>query len=151
MKVIQGVEELQTYLGQEVGVSDWLTITQERVDEFARATGDNQWIHTDPVRAKAESPFGNTIAHGFLTLSLAPRLSYDTYRIEGVKMALNYGLNKVRFTSHVTTNSRVRMRVTLLTLEATKGGFKITTRVTFEVEGHDKPACVADTLAVLYF
>ncbi|MBC7921488.1 MAG: MaoC family dehydratase [Ferruginibacter sp.] len=151
MKVIQGIEELRTYLGKEVGVSDWLTITQERVDEFARATGDNQWIHTDPVRAKAELPYGNTIAHGFLTLALAPRFSYDTYRIEGLKMTLNYGLNKVRFTSHVTTNSRVRMRVTLLALETTKGGFKTTTQVTFEVEGQHKPVCVAEALAVLYF
>lgn len=151
MKVIQGIEELRTYLGQEVGVSDWLTITQERIDGFARATGDDQWIHTDPVRAKAELPYGNTIAHGFLTLSLAPYFTYQTYRIEGVKMALNYGLDKVRFTSHVTTNRRVRMRTALLALEATKGGFKITTRVTFEVEGQVKPVCVADALAMLYF
>ena len=151
MEVIQGIEALRTYLGREVGVSDWLTITQERVDEFARATGDDQWIHVDPTRAKAELPYGNTIAHGFLTLSLAPRFSRDIYRIEGVRMVLNYGLDRVRFTSHVTTDSRVRMRATLLSLEETKGGFKTTTQVTFEVEGQSKPVCVANALAVLYF
>ncbi|MES2731935.1 MAG: MaoC family dehydratase [Bacteroidota bacterium] len=150
MIIIQGIAGLKEYLGKEIGVSDWLTITQERINEFAHATGDHQWIHTDPARATAELPYKNTIAHGFLTLSLAPHFLHEIYQVEGIKMAINYGLNNVRFTAPVVTNSLLRMRASLIEIENKAGGCKTTSRLTFEVEGKNKPVCLADTLTVFY-
>jgi acyl dehydratase len=150
MQIINGIPELKGFIGKEIGVSEWLTITQERILAFAQATNDHQWIHTDPERARAQLPYGNTIAHGFLTLSLAPHFLHEIYRMEGIRMAINYGLNNVRFTSPVVTESRLRMRASLLSVEDVPGGFKATTTLTFEVEGKNKPVCVAETLTIFY-
>ena len=150
MKIIQGIAGLKEYVGKEIGVSDWLPITQERIDAFAGATNDHQWIHTDPEKARAELPYGNTIAHGFLTLALAPQFMQEIYRIEGIRMAINYGLDSVRFTSPVVTGSQLRMRAQLIQAADIPGGCKATTRVSFEVEGKNKPVCVADTLTIFY-
>ena len=150
MNITQGITGLKEYVGQEIGVSDWLVITQERIDAFAQATNDHQWIHTNPEKARAELPYGNTIAHGFLTLALAPHFVQEIYRIEGIRMAINYGLNSVRFTSPVVTGSLLRMRARLVQAEDMAGGCKATTRVSFEVEGKNKPVCVADTLTIFY-
>jgi acyl dehydratase len=150
MNIIQGITGLKEYVGKEIGVSDWLAITQERIDAFAQATNDHQWIHTNPEKARAELPYGNTIAHGFLTLALAPHFMHEIYRIEGIRMAINYGLNSVRFTSPVVTGSLLRMRAQLVQAEDMAGGCKATTRVSFEVEGKNKPVCVADTLTIFY-
>jgi acyl dehydratase len=150
MNIIQGIAGLKEYVGKEIGVSDWLAITQERIDAFAQATNDHQWIHTNPEKARAELPYGNTIAHGFLTLALAPHFMQEIYRIEGIRMAINYGLNSVRFTSPVVTGSLLRMRARLVQTEDMAGGCKATTRVSFEVEGKNKPVCVADTLTIFY-
>lgn len=136
--------ELESRIGQEIGVSEWLEITQERIDQFAAATGDRQWIHTDPVRA-AGSPFGSTIAHGFLTLSLLSIFAGETVSLEG-KHRLNYGLNRLRFTSPVKVGSRVRGRFTLQSLTRIEGGYQITYTATVEIEGSTKPALVAEWL-----
>ena len=133
-------------VGQEVGVSDWLEITQERVNQFAEATGDHQWIHVDVERAKA-GPFGAPIAHGFLTLSLLPKLVESALEIRGSRMGVNYGLNKVRFTAPVPVGSRVRSRSTLLEAKPIEnGGYQLTWQVTIELEGSPKPACVAESI-----
>lgn len=139
------------FVGKELGVSDWFEIDQARINEFADCTGDHQWIHVDVERAKRESPFGTTIAHGYLTLSLLPMLHHTIGTIPGgVKQALNYGLDKVRFIAPVKAGARIRDRAVLLAAED-KGGGRIltTTRHTVEIEGEDKPALVADTLAML--
>ena len=133
-----------------MGNSEWLTVTQEHIDKFAQATGDHQWIHVEPARA-AEGPFGRTIAHGFLTLSLLSALSDQVYRIDNVRMGVNYGLNKVRFTSPVPVGSRVRAVMDLLRAEDVKdGGVQITTTVTIEIEGSERPALVAEWLVRRY-
>lgn len=150
MHIIQGIVGLKEYVGKELGVSGWLPITQERIDAFARATNDQQWIHTDPEKARTELPYGNTIAHGFLTLALAPQFMQEIYRLEGIRMAINYGLDSVRFTSPVVTGSQLRMRAQLIQVADVPGGCKATTRVRFEVEGKSKPVCVADTLTIFY-
>lgn len=139
------------YVGKELGVSDWFTIDQARINTFADCTGDHQWIHVDVERAQRESPFGATIAHGYLTLSLLPMLQYSIGTIpSGVKQALNYGLDKLRFIAPVKAGARIRDRAVLLAAED-KGGGRIltTTRHTVEIEGEEKPALVADTLAML--
>ena len=141
--------ELVAAVGTLIGTGDWITVDQQRIDLFAEATGDHQWIHVDPERA-AEGPFGGTIAHGFLTLSLIPVLVQDVYRTEGVRMGVNYGLNKVRFPSPVRSGSRVRASVTVLSADEVPGGHQITTQVTVEIEGGAKPACVAETVVRLY-
>ncbi|MFI6364035.1 MaoC family dehydratase [Nocardia sp. NPDC050630] len=148
MKVFNGIGELEQAVGTHLGYSEWHTVTQEQIDLFAEATGDHQWIHVDPERA-AQGPFGTTIAHGYLTLSLLPQLVWQVYRVDGVKMGINYGSNKVRFPSPVPSGSRVRAGVELVKLEPTKAGVQVTARVTIEREGGDKPACIAEALSVL--
>lgn len=132
--------------GQEIGVSDWLEITQDRINQFADATGDHQWIHVDPERA-AKGPFGKTIAHGFMTLALLPRLQHQMYTVNGIKLAINYGLNKVRFPAPVPVGSRVRAKSSLVNVEDLgDGAVQATVSTTVEVEGSDKPACVAESV-----
>lgn len=151
-RVIHGLEELKTLVGQVLGTGDWSTITQEQVQLFADATGDHQWLHTDPERAKTESPYGTTIAHGFLTLSLCPMLTQSVFTIEGIKMGVNYGLNRVRFPSAVKVGSRIRLTSQLLELkENSEGGATVTYKQTVQVEDQDRPACVAEMIARLYF
>ena len=150
MKTFRNLAELPALVGQEVAVSDWLTITQEQVNLFAQATGDHQWIHVDVERAKA-GPFGATIAHGFLTLSLIPRFFETSMEIRNTRMGVNYGLNKVRFTSPVPVGSRLRARIKLLDCQPVdNGGMQMTWQVTVEREGSDKPACVAESLTRRY-
>lgn len=148
MRTFQGLDEFEKAVGTHLGYSDWHTITQKQIDLFAEATGDHQWIHTDPERAK-DGPFGTTIAHGYLTLSLLPQLVWQVYSIEGLTMAVNYGSNKVRYPSPVPVDSRVRAGVELVALDRGPGGSRATIRVTIERDGGDKPACVAETVSVL--
>ena len=147
--VINGLAELKSKVGEELGVSDWIDVTQESIDAFAEVTGDHQWIHVDPERAK-QSPFGGTIAHGYYTLSLAPRFSYDMFKFEGFAFGVNYGLNRVRFPAPMPVGERVRMRARLASLEEIPGGAQLTTELTFEREGGEKPVCVAESLARVY-
>ena len=150
MKTFHSYSEVSACVGQEVAVTDWITITQEQVNLFAQATGDHQWIHVDPERAKA-GPFGAPIAHGFLTLSLLPQFFEGTFKIEGAKMGVNYGLNRVRFMAPVPVNSRLRARMTLQAAERIEpAGIQMTWLVTVEREGSDKPACVAESVARSY-
>ena len=141
--------DLREAVGTELGVSDWIEIDQERIDRFAEATGDHQWIHVDPVRAAA-SPFGSTIAHGFLTLSLLPAIGDQLIQVEEVRMGVNYGVNKVRFPASVPVGSRVRGRVELVEVTDVAGGVQIVTKVTVEREGGDKPVCVAESVSRLF-
>ncbi len=149
MRTINGVDELRALVGQELGVSDWHEVTQEAVDAFADVTGDHQWIHVDPERAK-DTPFGGTIAHGYFTLSLLPKFSYELFEFSGFAFGLNYGLNRVRFPAPLPVGSKVRMRATLKAVDEIPGGAQITTEATFEREGGDKPVCVAESLARVY-
>ena len=140
------IDELQKLTGQEIGISDWLEVTQQRIDQFAEATGDHQWIHTDPERAQ-QSPLGGTIAHGFLTLSLVSILAHQAIHLEGdFAHRLNYGLNRVRFTAPVKSGSRIRGRFTLQSIADIAGGFQITYAATIEIEHSEKPALVAEWL-----
>ncbi len=148
--IIIGVAQLEERVGQEIGVGDWIEMTQDRVDRFADATGDRQWIHVDRARAGTESPFNGTIAHGFLTLSLASVMLRNAITITGVTMAINYGLNRVRFTGPVPTGSKVRGRFTLAAIEDTGGGRQATWAIVIEREGEQKPACVAEWLVRYY-
>jgi acyl dehydratase len=150
MKIISGLDELRTYVGKEIGVSNWCEVSQEMINAFADATGDHQWIHVDVARAKQDSPYGGPIAHGFLTLSLTPKLMWEVYKVDGVKMGVNYGVNKVRFPAPVPAGSRVRAHVKLLELQEIEGGAQAITQVTFEREGNDKPVCVAETVSRWY-
>ena len=147
---IKNTAELANYAGKEVGISDWLEVSQDRIDEFAEATEDRQWIHIDPERAAHESPFKTTIAHGFLTLSLLSVLTKSAISVGGVRMGINYGLNRVRFVSPVPAGARIRGRFTLATLEEIKGGVQSTWNVTVEREGSEKPCCVAEWLVRYY-
>jgi acyl dehydratase len=149
MLTLTGLDQVNDYVGKELGVSDWHLVTQEQIDEFARVTGDDQWIHVDVERAR-ESPFGGTIAHGYYTLSLAPRFSYAMFKIDGFAFGVNYGLNRVRFPAPMPVGERVRMRATLKSVEEIPGGAQITTELTFEREGGEKPVCVAESLARVY-
>jgi acyl dehydratase len=149
MLTLNGLDEVKDHIGKELGVSDWLEVTQEKIDRFAEVTGDDQWIHIDPERAK-QSPFGGTIAHGYYTLSLAPRFSYDMFKFEGFAFGVNYGLNRVRFPSPMPVGGKVRMRAALKSVEEIPGGAQITTELTFEREGGEKPVCVAETLSRVY-
>jgi acyl dehydratase len=146
---LDGIDDIKARIGQELGVSDWHEVTQQEIDAFADATGDHQWIHVDPVRA-SETPFGGTIAHGYYTLSLAPRFSYELYEVKNVAFALNYGLNKVRFPAPLPVGSKVRMRAAIASVEDIPGGIQMATALTFEREGGDKPVCVAETLVRVY-
>ena len=143
------LDSLQALVGQDIGTSDWATISQAQINQFAQATGDHQWIHTDPVRAAA-GPFGSTVAHGFLTLSLVPMLFESAFAIADVKMGINYGLNRVRFTAPVPAGGRVRARFLLLSFEPLPGGAQLTVQATLELEGSAKPACVAETVSRRY-
>ena len=145
MRVFNGVDELRAAKGSQVGTSDWIEVEQDRINLFADATDDHQWIHVDVDKAK-DGPFGTTIAHGFLTLSLLPKLISQVYRVDGVKMGINYGLNKVRFTAPLPVGSRVRGSVELADVSDVEGGVQITTKVTVEVEGSERPALVAEWL-----
>jgi acyl dehydratase len=149
MLTLNGLDEVKAYAGKELGVSEWLLVTQEKINEFAEVTGDDQWIHIDVERAK-QSPFGGTIAHGYYTLSLAPRFSYDMFTFEGFAFGVNYGLNRVRFPAPMPVGEKVRMRAVLKSVEDIPGGAQITTELTFEREGADKPVCVAESLARVY-
>lgn len=141
--------DLQPLVGQEIGLSDWLTVDQRRIDRFAEATDDHQWIHVDPVRAAA-GPFGATVAHGFLTLSLLPPLFASGFHIGGIGMGINYGLNRVRFPAPVRVGSRLRGRFRLLAYESLEGGAQLTVEVTVELDGSRKPACVAESVTRRY-
>jgi acyl dehydratase len=148
-RTIDGIDGLKALAGEHLGYSEYLEITQERVNLFADATGDHQWIHVDVERAKA-GPFGGPIAHGYLTLSLGPALAPEIYRVEGVKMAVNYGTAKVRFPSPVPVGSKLRLGVTLLEVTEVSGGIQTKLEFSFEVEGAPKPSCVAEVLFRLY-
>lgn len=147
MRTIATLQELKGMVGQEVAVSDWVEISQERINMFAEATGDHQWIHIDTERSKNESPYGTTVAHGFLTLSLLPMLTQNAMEVSDVKMGLNYGLNKVRFPAPVPVGSRLRARMTLLSTEDIPGGAQMVWQVTIERDGGDKPVCVAESIS----
>jgi len=146
MKHYAHLADLQALVGQELGHSDWLLVDQARIDLFAQATGDHQWIHTDPARAAA-GPFGATVAHGFLTLSLLPALFETGFAIDDVRMGVNYGLNRVRFPAPVRSGSRLRGRFKLLSYEPLAGGAQLTVESTIELEGSAKPACVAESVS----
>lgn len=141
--------DMAALVGQDIGASDWVPVDQARINQFAQATGDHQWIHLDPVRAAA-GPFGAPIAHGFLTLSLLPMLFESSFVVEDVRMGVNYGLNRVRFVSPVRVGSRVRGRFKLLSFEPLEGGAQLTVEATIELEGSAKPACVAETVSRRY-
>jgi acyl dehydratase len=150
MKTFENLSDLPAFVGQEVAVSDWLTITQEQVNLFAQATGDHQWIHVDVEKARA-GPFGGPIAHGFLTLSLLPKFFETSFAIRNSRMGVNYGLNKVRFTAPVPVGCRLRARMKLLACERIENdGVQMTWQVTVEREGSDKPACIAESLSRRY-
>jgi acyl dehydratase len=155
MSAEAALAKLSAQVGAEIHVGDWIAIDQARIDAFAAATGDFQWIHTDPARAAHESPWKRTVAHGFLTLSLLPLLRGVSQggeeRYPGVRRIVNYGLNRVRFTNAVVEGSRVRGRARLVAVEAFKGGLQVTEEITIEIDGHTRPACVAETIARLYF
>ena len=149
MLTINGVEEMRARLGEELGISDWHEVTQEDINTFADVTGDDQWIHVNQERAK-ETPFGGTTAHGYYTLSLAPRFSEQILTLEGFAFGINYGLNKVRFPAPLPVGSRVRMKAKVADVEPIPGGAQLALELTFEHEGGEKPVCVAETLARVY-
>jgi acyl dehydratase len=149
MKTITGLDELRDAKGETLGTSDWHEVTQEAIDAFADVTGDHQWIHVDRERAK-DTPFGGTIAHGYYTLALAPMLTGQVMALDGFAMVINYGANRVRFPAPVPVGSRVRVTVKVADLEDSPGGAQLTLELTFEVEGGEKPVCVAETLMRVY-
>jgi acyl dehydratase len=155
MGLAEVLTDLKGKIGEETHVSDWLPVTQELVDMFANATGDKQWIHVDEQRAKAESPYGSTIAHGYLTLSLYPMLrglvNSDEPIFPGVTNVINYGLNKLRFTNAVKVGSKIRARCSLISIEEVKNSLQLTEQYTVEIEGQERPACVAECIMRLYF
>lgn len=144
------VADLEGYLGKELGLSEWITISQERIQKFAEATNDLQWIHVDEERSAKESPYGTTIAHGFLVLSMASAFAYECYTFENIKMGVNYGLDKVRFMNAVKAGAELRGRISLMEFKAIDGGAKYKVKVVFEIKGEEKPACVAEFLAMVY-
>ena len=150
MRTFGSAQEWLDAQGETLGSSEWVEITQEQVDKFADATGDHQWIHVDVERAKKESPFGGPIAHGFLTLSLIPMLSWQVFSSEGAKMGVNYGCNKVRFPSPVPVGSKVRLTATLANVEEVAGGLQLTLSAVIEREGGDKPVCIAEPVYRYY-
>ena len=151
MHRISSIEEAKTLEGQEVGLSDWIVVDQNRINQFAEATGDFQWIHVDEERAERELPDGKTIAHGYLTLALVPALTKDFVEMEGLTRAINFGCNKVRFYTMVYVGSRVRARAVVKQARKRGGALHLTSEVTIEVEGERKPACVAETLGMYFF
>ncbi|NMM38442.1 MAG: MaoC family dehydratase [Glaciimonas sp.] len=151
MRIIGSQEELKVLVGQKVASSSWVDITQQRVDQFAQATGDCQWIHLDVERSRRESSFGTTVAHGFLTLSLLPMFMEESIAMTGVKMGLNYGLNKVRFPAPVPVGSRLRAHLTLLAVDDIEGGVQASWEVVMERQGSEKPVCVVEVLVRQYY
>ena len=149
MLTITGIDDLKARVGQELGVSAWLDVTQDKIDAFADDTGDHQWIHVDTERA-AQTPFGGTIAHGLYTLALGPQFSYSMFSLEGVTFGVNYGYDRVRFPAPLPVGSRVRMRATLASVDDVPGGVHMVVTQTFEREGAEKPVCVAESLVRLY-
>lgn len=150
MSIIKTLDDLKGFAGREIAVTNWFEITQERINQFADATGDHQWIHTDPKRAQGESPYGTTIAHGFLTLSLVPQFLKDAVQLADVRMAINYGLNRVRFPSAVLAGSRIRARTVLQSMREMTDSAEAVFSITIESQGSDKPCCVAEWLARYY-
>ena len=150
MKTFTNLAHFSMYTGQSLGETDYLTITQEMVNLFAQATGDHQWIHIDAERATRESPYRSPIAHGFLTLSLAPKLMAELYRIESVRMGVNYGANKIRFTNAVPVGSRLHMKAHLQQVEQQSNGVRAIIECTFEIENVPKPACIAELIVLLF-
>lgn len=148
MRVFESLDAFCDAVGTELGTSEWLTVTQEQIDLFAAATGDHQWIHTDPVRASS-GPFGSTIAHGYLTLSLIPTLAESIYRVDGLTMAINFGIERLRFPHPVAVDSRIRATATLCEVEPSTAGTRVRLSFLVEVEGSAKPACVVDIVHVL--
>ncbi|MGA2088013.1 MAG: MaoC family dehydratase [Stellaceae bacterium] len=148
MRHFATIAELAKAAGEELGQSEWVEVSQEMIDRFAEATGDFQWIHVDRERAKA-SPFGGTVAHGYLTLALAPRLMNQIYQVDNVRLRINYGSNKVRFPSPVKSGSRVRLHLKLVSVDPTPKGARVVTSATIEIEGAKRPACLAELVAVL--
>ena len=148
---INGLDGARELIGTPIGPSPWREVTQADINEFARVSGDDQWIHVDVERAKKDMPGGKTIAHGFLTLSLIPMLNHQISHINNVRNGINYGCNKVRFTSPVPAGSRVRARAKLIAADPMdKGGVRLTNQVTIEIEGQERPACVAETMSIVY-
>lgn len=150
MKILNNLAEAKTLVDKELGLSKWQKISQKQISEFGKVTGDQQWIHTAPIKAKMFSPFKTTIAHGFLVLSLLPKFLEETYSIKSAKMGVNYGLNRVRFTAPVPVNSLVRGRVLLKDLKEIKNGAKLTVEVTVELKDSSKPACIAEQVFLIY-
>lgn len=148
MRIFNGVREVEAAVGEHLGYSGWHEVTQDAVNMFAEATGDHQWIHVDVEKAAA-GPFGGTIAHGYLTQSLIPMLVWQVYEVQGISMGVNYGSNKVRFPTPVPVGSRVRAGVELVSVDQSAAGYTVTAKVTVEIDGSDKPACVAETLSVI--
>lgn len=146
MKIFNGLDELAAAEGTALGVGDWVSVEQRRIDQFADATGDHQWIHVDPERAK-DGPFGGTIAHGFLTLSMLPALQHELYRVDGVTMAVNYGLNKVRFVHPVPVGARIRASAHFGSVTQLPGAVQVELHTTIEIEDSEKPACIAESIA----
>ena len=142
--------DLAQYVGKEIGVSDWFTVDQAIIDKFADATGDHQWIHVDVERAKREMPGGKTIAHGWLTLSLVPRLASTLYRVKNRSRGINYGANRVRFTGPVPAGARIRLHLKFKTVEKIEGGVRVTSEGSMEVEGNDRPVLIAETIGITY-
>ncbi|MGH8223333.1 MAG: MaoC family dehydratase [Woeseiaceae bacterium] len=151
MQRIRSIEDARALEGREVGVSDWIVIDQQRIDQFADATGDYQWIHVDAERAARELPEGKTIAHGYLTLALVPALTSAVVQVDNLARAINFGCNKVRFYTPVTAGARVRARAVVLQARKRAGALHLTSQVTIEVEGERKPACVAETIGLYFF
>ena len=149
MTAVRSLKHLREMVGQEAGVSDWIEVTQERINRFAETSEDRQWIHVDPVRAKKESPYGTTIAHGFLTLSLLTPMAV-VVRVPGIRMGVNYGADRVRFPAPVPAGSKIRARFTLRSLQDVTGGVKAIWSATVERQGGDKPCCVADWIVLYY-
>lgn len=144
--VVPSIGALKSLVGQKLGVSEWVTVTQQQINSFAEATGDHQWIHVDPEKA-AKGPFGGTIAHGFMTLSLLPRLMHQIYSVDGIKLAVNYGLNKVRFPAPVPVGAKVRAESSIVGVDDLgNGAAQVTVSTTIEIEGSPKPACVAESV-----
>jgi len=151
MRIITSIDDAKALVGVEVGLSDWVVIDQHRVDQFAEATADHQWIHVDTERATREMPDGKTIAHGYLTLALIPAFTSDFVHVENLARAINFGLNKVRFYAPVPVGSRLRGRAVVLKAQKRAGALLLTSQVRLEVEGQRKPACVAETLGMYFF
>ncbi|MHA1278873.1 MAG: MaoC family dehydratase [Candidatus Helarchaeota archaeon] len=148
--VLKNIDELNQYVGRALGVSDWHLVTQEEINMFADATGDHQWIHVDVERAKQESPYGGPIAHGYYTISLAPVLIAQIFEVQEKRMGINYGIEKLRFPAPVPVGKRVRVKVVLSAIKEVKGGVQAHLQLTFEVEGQEKPSCVAEVIYRYY-